>query len=62
MAGGAGFHQRFTAVLSPDGRTFDGRWEISTDGVTWDVDSELSYPASDPTCPTWPVACPRAGR
>lgn len=38
-----GFHQRFTGELSDDGRTVDGRWEMSPDGVTWNLDFELTY-------------------
>ncbi|MEH0829370.1 hypothetical protein, partial [Micromonospora sp. CPCC 205714] len=38
-----GFGQRFVGTLSADGDSIDGRWEISRDGVTWDLDFELSY-------------------
>jgi hypothetical protein len=38
-----GFNQRFLATLSADGDTLDGRWEISKDGQTWNLDFELSY-------------------
>ena len=38
-----GFNQRFTATLSADGDRLDGQWEMSRDGVTWQVDFELSY-------------------
>lgn len=38
-----GFNQRFTGTLSADGQTADGRWEMSTDGETWNLDFELSY-------------------
>jgi hypothetical protein len=38
-----GFNQRFIARLSPDGNTFDGGWEMSEDGQTWNLDFELSY-------------------
>lgn len=38
-----GFNQRFTAMLSPDGDTIDGRWEMSQDGATWNLDFELTY-------------------
>lgn len=42
------FHQRWTATLSPDGRTFDGRWEIAHDGETWELDFELRYRRLEP--------------
>jgi len=29
--------------VGPGGDTIDGRWEMSEDGVTWNVDFELSY-------------------
>src|SRR5690349_4266433 len=32
-----GFDQRFTGTLSADGDTIEGRWEMSRDGVTWNV-------------------------
>jgi hypothetical protein len=38
-----GFHQRFSATVSADGDTMDGRWEISNDGVDWNLDFELTY-------------------
>jgi len=38
-----GFNQRFTGMLSADGDTVDGRWEMSKDGVTWNLDFELTY-------------------
>ncbi|MGN9779482.1 hypothetical protein ACTMS0_27580 [Micromonospora sp. H33] len=38
-----GFHQRFTATLSPGEDRIDGRWEMSKDGTTWHLDFELSY-------------------
>jgi hypothetical protein len=41
--GAPGFNQRFTGTLSADGDTVDGRWEISPDGVTWNLDFELTY-------------------
>lgn len=37
------FHQRWTATLSPDGRTIDGRWEVAHDGRTWELDFALAY-------------------
>jgi len=38
-----GFNQRFTATISTDGATMDGRWEMSEDGVSWSLDFELTY-------------------
>ncbi len=38
-----GFNQRFTATVAPDGDTIDAQWEMSRDGVTWNVDFELTY-------------------
>src|SRR5437016_584265 len=38
-----GFDQRFTGTLSPDGDTVQARWEMSEDGVTWNLDFELTY-------------------
>ncbi|AWS47997.1 hypothetical protein [Streptosporangium sp. 'caverna'] len=38
-----GFNQRFTGTLSADGRAVDARWEMSADGVTWNLDFELTY-------------------
>jgi hypothetical protein len=38
-----GFNQRFTGTVSADGDTVDGRWEMSKDGVTWNLDFELTY-------------------
>jgi hypothetical protein len=38
-----GFNQRFTGTVSADGDAVDGRWEMSKDGVTWNLDFELSY-------------------
>jgi hypothetical protein len=38
-----GFNQRFTGTLSADGHTVDARWEMSADGVTWNLDFELTY-------------------
>ncbi|MFC0505405.1 hypothetical protein [Micromonospora costi] len=39
----AGFHQRFTGTLSPDGDTIDARWERSEDGADWQLDFEVTY-------------------
>jgi hypothetical protein len=38
-----GFNQRFTATISADGDRMDGRWEMSKDGATWNLDFELTY-------------------
>jgi hypothetical protein len=38
-----GFNQRFTGTLSADGNRIDGRWEMSKDSETWNLDFELSY-------------------
>jgi hypothetical protein len=38
-----GFSQRFTGNLSEDRNTMAARWETSTDGVTWDLDFDLTY-------------------
>ncbi|RVX46203.1 hypothetical protein EDD27_9057 [Nonomuraea polychroma] len=46
-----GFNQRFIGTLSPDGDTVEARWEMSKDGVTWDVDFELTYTRIVPTSP-----------
>jgi hypothetical protein len=37
------FSQRFTGTFRDDGKTIDGRWEISHDGSTWELDFELTY-------------------
>lgn len=38
-----GFSQRFSGTLAPDGRTIQGAWEKSRDGVTWEHDFRLTY-------------------
>jgi hypothetical protein len=38
-----GFSQRFTGVVSQDGRSIEGRWEVSEDDVTWASDLEITY-------------------
>jgi hypothetical protein len=38
-----GFSQRFTAQISPDGRTITGRGELSKDGKNWEGDLALTY-------------------
>ena len=37
------FSQRFAGTVSADGKTIQGRWEISTDGSSWEPDFELTY-------------------
>ena len=37
------FRQRFTGIVSEDGRTIDGTWEICHDGSTWQKDFEITY-------------------
>lgn len=37
------FRQRFTATFGEGGKTIDGRWETSDDGVTWERDFDLIY-------------------
>ena len=32
-----------SGTVSVDGDTVDGRWEMSKDGVTWNLDFELTY-------------------
>jgi hypothetical protein len=36
------FPQRFTGVLSEDGRSISGRWE-KQEGGRWDVDFDMTY-------------------
>jgi hypothetical protein len=38
-----GFWQRYTGVLSEDGKTIKGAWEKSADGLGWQHDFELNY-------------------
>lgn len=38
-----GFSQRFTGTFQDDGDTIDGRWEISDDGVEWEIDFDVTY-------------------
>jgi hypothetical protein len=40
---GPPFAQRFTGVLSDDGRTIEGRWELAEDGTTYTTDFFLTY-------------------
>ena len=37
------FHQRFVGEFGDDGRTIDGRWESSPDGVAWELDFPITY-------------------
>lgn len=37
------FCQRFTGTFSADGRTIEGRWEMSDDGMEWRHDFDLRY-------------------
>jgi hypothetical protein len=37
------FSQRFVGAFSADGRTIDGRWELSRDGGPWELDFHLTY-------------------
>jgi len=37
------FCQRFTGSFSDDGDLIRGRWEKSTDGVSWELDFDLTY-------------------
>jgi hypothetical protein len=39
----SGFHQRFVGLFRDDGRTIEGRWETSPDGVTWELDFPITY-------------------
>ena len=38
-----GFSQRFTGTIAEDGNTMLGKWELSTDGSSWEKDVELIY-------------------
>lgn len=38
-----GFHQRFIGEFRDDGRTIDGRWEVSPDGSNWELDFPIIY-------------------
>lgn len=37
------FSQRFIGDLSPDGNRITARWEISSDGETWNLDFHQNY-------------------
>ena len=38
-----GFSQRFEGKFSADGKTITAFWEKSTDGVTWELDFDMTY-------------------
>ena len=38
-----GFNQRFIGRISDDGKSIAGQWEMSPDGINWEVDFDLSY-------------------
>jgi hypothetical protein len=38
-----GFSQRFTGVVTSDGNTVTGRWELCQDDVNWAYDLEITY-------------------
>ena len=40
---GEPFSQRFTATISDDGSTIEGRWEAAKDGTNWETDFDLIY-------------------
>jgi hypothetical protein len=40
---GEPFSQRFTATISEDGNTIEGRWEAAKDGTNWETDFDLKY-------------------
>jgi hypothetical protein len=37
------FWQRFTGTFGKDGKSIEGRWEISYEGSSWERDFELTY-------------------
>ena len=37
------FSQRFAGTIAADGRTIDGRGELSRDGTNWEGDLQLTY-------------------
>jgi hypothetical protein len=43
VARSPGFWQRYTGVLSGDGRMIEGAWEGSADGAQWKHDFDLNY-------------------
>jgi hypothetical protein len=40
---GEPFSQRFTATISEDGNTIEGRWEAAKDGSSWETDFDLVF-------------------
>jgi hypothetical protein len=38
-----GFNQRFTGAIDADAKTITAHWEMSTDGVKWARDFDLTY-------------------
>jgi hypothetical protein len=42
-----GFSQRFTGVITADGRTIIGGGELSRDGTSWEPDLQLTYTRAD---------------
>lgn len=38
-----GFSQRFNGVFSQDGNSITAYWELSTDGVNWERDFDLTF-------------------
>jgi len=40
---GVPFSQRFTAKISDDGNTIEGRWEAAKDGTNWETDFDLTF-------------------
>jgi Protein of unknown function (DUF1579) len=43
VAAAPDFSQRFTGTFDDDNNTIVGRWEISSDGSTWNHDFDLTY-------------------
>ena len=41
--GAPDFHQRFVGKLRDEGRTIEGRWELSPDGTAWELDFLITY-------------------
>jgi hypothetical protein len=37
------FHQRFVGDFRDDGRTIDGHWDSSPDGIAWELDFPITY-------------------
>lgn len=38
-----GVSQRFTGTFNETADTISGKWELSTDGSTWEHDFDLTY-------------------